>query len=77
MSRRTGTERVKPEEHRCPTCGAAAKLRYRTVLVEGVRIPVEPYLACDLGHEHDVPTPGQEPTSPQTVRPVDDTELIG
>jgi hypothetical protein len=49
-------------------------LRFRTALVEGMRVPVEPYLTCDLGHEHAISTPGH---AAEPLRREDDLELIG
>ena len=38
----------------CPKCGQTAKVRYRTVMRAGVRVPVDPSLVCLDGHESPV-----------------------
>jgi hypothetical protein len=64
------------EQHTCPTCGGPAKLLYQTVMIDGIRTPVEPVLSCPLGHEPRLAGRDHEPRDARGGQ-VTDTELIG
>src|SRR5690349_7762362 len=42
--------KAQPREGRCPRCGEPAYRRFRTVLLDGVRTPVDPQWVCARGH---------------------------
>jgi hypothetical protein len=43
---------------RCPACDGTVRVVVRTVVRRGVRVPVEPFLSCALGHRIAMEQPG-------------------
>jgi hypothetical protein len=64
------------EDLRCPTCGGPVRERFETVVQDGMRVPVDPYLECAEGHRTGPPpSVGQAGTGDHTARR--GAELIG
>ena len=39
----------------CPDCGGPARVLFRTTVLDGIRLPVEPRMVCVHGHVSPLP----------------------